>query len=102
MKNDFTFKRLSNSQNTLSFFWQDQSMCAQEGDTIASALISAGIQSNSQSLITGSPRGPFCMMGSCFECTVEVDGQILQACIEPIKEGMRVNSPRIEPIEESS
>lgn len=96
MKNDFMFKRFSNSQNKLTFFWQGQVLSAQEGDTIASALLAAGIRSNRQNPVSGNPRAPFCMMGSCFECMVEVDGQIIQACMELVNEGMRVKAPAIE------
>jgi D-hydroxyproline dehydrogenase subunit gamma len=44
-----------------------------------------------QTLLSGSPRAPFCMMGACFECLLEIDGIDNQrACQVEVKAGMRV------------
>lgn len=96
MKNDSMFKRQPNHQSELQFTWQGQALTAQDGDTIASALLAAGVRSTRQSPVSGDPRAPFCMMGSCFECMVEVDGQIIQACMEPVTEGLNVKAPLVE------
>ena len=38
-----------------------------------------------------APRAPFCMMGACFECLVEIDGRANQrACQVRVRGGMRV------------
>ena len=40
---------------------------------------------------TGERRAPFCMMGTCFECLVEIDGQPnRQACLTIVREGMDI------------
>jgi len=40
---------------------------------------------------TGAPRAPFCMMGICFECLIEIDGLVDQrACQLQIRAGMRL------------
>ena len=37
------------------------------------------------------PRAPYCMMGSCFECLVEIDGRSnRRACQVTVAPGMRV------------
>ena len=42
-------------------------------------------------ILSNSPRAPFCMMGVCFECLLEVDGIDNQrACQVEVKAGMRV------------
>jgi len=44
-----------------------------------------------QTLLSDSPRAPFCMMGICFECLLEIDGIDNQrACQVEVKAGMRV------------
>ncbi len=44
-----------------------------------------------QTLLSDSPRAPFCMMGVCFECLLEIDGVDNQrACQVEVKAGMRV------------
>ena len=35
-------------------------------------------------------RGPYCNMGVCFECVIEVDGALVQACMTPVRAGMHV------------
>lgn len=45
-----------------------------------------------QSVTLSQPRGIYCGMGVCFECTVMVDGRPARACITPVKEGMSVET----------
>jgi len=35
-------------------------------------------------------RGAFCFMGVCQECAIHVDGAIRQACLTPVRAGLRV------------
>jgi len=66
---------------------------AHEGDTIAAALLSAGIRSFRLSPKRKEPRSLYCGMGICFECLVTVDGvHAVRACITPVADGMRVET----------
>jgi predicted molibdopterin-dependent oxidoreductase YjgC len=41
--------------------------------------------------VSGSPRAPYCMMGVCFDCLMEIDGMPnRQACLVTVAEGMRI------------
>lgn len=61
--------------------------------TVAAALLASGKVRCRSSAVSGAPRGPFCMMGVCFECLVEVDGvPNVQACMARVAEGMRVRA----------
>ncbi|SEK10612.1 (2Fe-2S)-binding protein [Paraburkholderia diazotrophica] len=61
--------------------------------TVAAALLANGPMACRTSAVSGAPRGPFCMMGVCFECLVEIDGvPNVQACMTRVAEGMRVRS----------
>lgn len=63
----------------------------QAGDTVAAVLLAAGKRMFRRSAVAGEPRGPFCMMGVCFECLVEIDGvPNRQGCLIPVTEGMRI------------
>jgi predicted molibdopterin-dependent oxidoreductase YjgC len=63
------------------------------GDTVAAALISAGVLASRVSDVSGAPRAPYCMMGVCFECLVTVDGvSNRQGCLVPVKPGMRIDT----------
>ena len=64
---------------------------ARAGDTVAAALLAAGLTSTRTTPVSGSPRAPYCMMGVCFECLVTIDDVgNRQACLIPVSEGMRV------------
>ena len=64
---------------------------AREGDTVAVALLAAGIVAFRTTPAGGVPRGPFCLMGTCFDCAVEIDGRPnQQACVTRVATGMRI------------
>lgn len=64
---------------------------ARDGDTVAATLLAAGLADCRTTPVSGSARGPFCMMGVCFDCLVVIDGQPnQQGCMIPAREGMRV------------
>ena len=64
---------------------------ARAGDTVASALLAAGHHSFRRSQVSGSARGPYCMMGVCFDCLVTInDIPNWQACLIPVVDGMRI------------
>ena len=60
--------------------------------TAASAVLSVGMEATRSTPISAAPRAPYCMMGICFECLMEIDGvPNQQACLIPVAEGMRIN-----------
>lgn len=64
---------------------------AREGDSVAAALLAAGLAITRTTPVTGAPRGPYCMMGACFDCLAVIDGVASrQACLTPVREGLRV------------
>ncbi len=71
-------------------FLDGRPLQAQPGQTIAEVLLSAGVRTFRYSR-RGSPRGPFCTMGVCFECRMTVDGQPnVRTCMTPAVPGCRV------------
>jgi len=69
---------------------------AYPGETLAGALLAAGIGVFRTTFETGAERGQFCGMGVCYDCLVEVDGQpALRACMTPAAPGMAVTIPRL-------
>ena len=57
------------------------------------ALLAAGVTIFRHTPVSGAPRAPYCMMGACFECLVEIDGVVRQACMLEVSEGMRIARP---------
>jgi len=75
----------------ISFSFDGQPIAAVDGDSVAAALLKAGQRVLRASTVSGAPRGPFCMMGVCFECLIEVDGVTnRQACMVRASSGMVV------------
>ncbi len=60
------------------------------GANLAAALLAAGVPVFRHTPVSGAPRGPFCMMGACFDCLVEVDGVTRQACLLTVEEGLEI------------
>jgi D-hydroxyproline dehydrogenase subunit gamma len=68
---------------------------ARPGDTVAAALLAAGFGAFRSTGVSGAARGPYCMMGVCFDCLVAIDGVgSRQACLVPVRAGMRVETQR--------
>lgn len=62
------------------------------GETIAGALLAKG-QRAWRRTCQGEPRGLFCGIGICFDCTVTVDGlPNVRACLTPVADGMVVET----------
>ena len=67
---------------------------AHAGETLATVLLAEGITTFNVTK-SGKPRGPWCNMGTCFECQVKVslasgEWQWLRACMQTVEEGMHV------------
>jgi len=68
---------------------------ARAGDSVAAALLAAGALACRGTPASGASRGPYCLMGVCFECLVTIDGRAnQQACTIAIAPGMRVETQR--------
>lgn len=65
-------------------------MTCTEGQTVAGALLEQGYYRIRVSPVAGTPRGAFCMMGTCQECAIEIDGVIRRACQTLVAPGMKV------------
>ena len=61
------------------------------GETVAAAALIHGLRPFRTSAVSGAPRAPYCMMGVCFDCLVEIDGTPnRQACQVRVAEGMTI------------
>ena len=63
------------------------------GQSVAAALLTAGVRATRRTPVSGAPRAAYCMMGVCFDCLVVIDGQAnRQACMVSVRDGMRVET----------
>ena len=82
----------SNTINMVRIRFGEQEIMAAEGDSVAAALLAAGVKEFRSAVVSGQPRAPFCMIGNCFDCLLEIDGEPnRQSCRELVREDMQVN-----------
>jgi predicted molibdopterin-dependent oxidoreductase YjgC len=75
----------------LTIWFDGRSVSARSGDSVAVALLAGGVTTTRSTPVSGAPRGPYCMMGACFDGLAEVDGRAnVQTCMMPVRDGMRV------------
>lgn len=89
------FRRLelpvAEQSRELTITVEGRRVSARDGETVATALLNAGVVPFRRTPISEEPRAPLCLMGVCFECLVEVDGvQNVQACMVQVRGGMAI------------
>ncbi len=89
-----TFARLPDGPaEDITILFNGEAVRARSGDTVAAALIAAGHRITRTTPVSGTGRGPYCMMGACFECLVEIDGEPnRQGCMVQVRDGMRIDA----------
>ena len=77
---------------TVTIAFEGSPLCVPAGITVAAAVLGhAGKDYIHRSPVNGEKRAPFCFMGVCHECLMEIDGvPNRQACIVEVKEGMNI------------
>ena len=87
------FRRLEPHDASSTIYFDGRAIRCRSGESVAAALLSAGIERFRTTPVQGSSRMPYCMIGVCFDCLVEIDGQAdRQACLVPVADGMSVRS----------
>lgn len=90
------FKRAAGSLAAVAevgFFFDGVAMTARAGDSVAAALLANGVRVVRYTPQQGSGRGPYCMMGVCFDCLVTIDDAVnQQSCMIPVSQGMVVRT----------
>ena len=72
---------------------------ARSGQTLAAVMLANGHTTCQHSAKNGQPRGLYCGMGICWECTMVVDGQQnVRSCVTLVTPDMKVeiqNKPSV-------
>lgn len=80
---------------TIAVEVEDRTVLVAEGASAAAAVLAAGLPSLRDSAISGSGRGPYCLIGVCFDCLAEIDGAAnRQSCMVPARPGMKIRRQR--------
>jgi sarcosine oxidase subunit alpha len=68
---------------------------AYEGETVAAALMAAGIRTTNQTARGDEPRGVCCGIGLCYGCTMVIDGvPNTRTCQTLAQPGMRLETQK--------
>jgi len=87
------FRRLDDTGTAVTLKVDGKPIRARTGDTVAAAMLAAGLDHCRTTPVTGAPRAPYCLMGVCFDCLVTIDGVgSRQGCLVPVREGMAVET----------
>lgn len=85
------FRRITPEGEEFTFRFEERELVARAGESVAAALLAAGVTATRVSAVGGVARGPFCLMGVCFDCLAEVDGVgSVQTCMTEARPGMVV------------
>jgi D-hydroxyproline dehydrogenase subunit gamma len=91
------FKRLNEVERGLPIiiFIDGEPVNAFSGETLATAILTAGKDIMRKTILSGNSRGYYCGMGVCCECIVELeDGRRVKACQTVVEKGMKVKIPQ--------
>lgn len=87
------FRQLKKDQTDITIYINDQAVPAKTGELVAAVLLQQGIISCHKSP-KNDQRGPYCMMGVCFECIINFeDGRTEQACQVYAEDDLHVYLP---------
>ncbi len=79
------------SRKPITIFIDGIALDVEEGEPIAAILLRVAPFTNRATPVTGVSRAPFCLMGACFDCLVEIDGETsTRSCLVPAQAGMQV------------
>lgn len=88
------FRRLPEVPANVTIEVDGHPLDAAPGDSVAAALLAAGLLAFRSHAVGGDPRAPWCLIGHCHDCLLEIDGVPgRQSCLVEVREGMRVRRP---------
>ena len=77
--------------NTVTLSIEGREFRVPVGISVAAAVLLCGFNKVRNTPVTDSPRLPYCMMGICFDCLMNIDGvPNQQACQVEVRENMTI------------
>ena len=87
------FRQINGHNADITIFIDEKPTKAWIGETVAAVLLRENVYAV-HFAPNGEARGPYCMMGACFDCMVTLeDGQNEQACQIEVTEGLTIHLP---------
>lgn len=91
---------IEENENSVTIDFEGSRFCVPAGITVAAAVMGYAKEKYIRlSPASGEKRAPFCFMGVCHECLMEIDGVAnQQACIIEVRQGMKIKR-QVGPVE---
>ncbi|MCS5591526.1 MAG: (2Fe-2S)-binding protein [Gammaproteobacteria bacterium] len=81
----------SNQAELITIYFEGKPLNVPKDHNVATALLEAGIRSFRKTTLNNESRGPYCMMGVCFDCLTNINGlDNQQSCAIQVSEGMKI------------
>ena len=92
MSQDLREKNKYNRGKLVKIHFNDEELLAYEGENLAAALYATNKKTLRYSPKLKMPRGIFCLIGSCQECVLLINGRRNLACLTYVTENMSIQS----------
>ncbi len=92
MRTAFELLSRNAADPTVTVLFDGKEYILREGENLAAELLRIGVSVLRQTPVSGAPRGPFCMMGACYDCLIEHEGEKKQACQMNVFDGLEVST----------
>ncbi|WP_460368192.1 (2Fe-2S)-binding protein, partial [Actinocorallia lasiicapitis] len=80
---------------TFTFTFDGHDVPAEDGQTIAAALLASGVRTWRTTRLDARPRGLFCGIGACHDCLLTVNGTPhLRACLTEARPADHIHPDR--------
>ncbi len=78
-------------EQTITVYFDNVPLTARVGETVATCLLRAGVKYFRTTPASEAKRKPYCMIGNCFDCLVEINGVgNRQACMTIVQSDMKI------------
>jgi D-hydroxyproline dehydrogenase subunit gamma len=86
------FKKIDRpNSHFITIIFEGEKKSVPVGITVTAAVFLLGVKQTSVSSVSGSHRAPYCQMGVCFECLMEINNvPNQQGCLTYVEEGMEI------------
>ena len=85
------FRRVQKAEAGATVIVDGSPVAAMPGEPVAAVLLRTPTPHARIHPVSGAPRGPYCMMGVCHDCSAVVDGVgSTQTCLVAVRDGMVV------------
>lgn len=82
---------IPDNREKVTIYVGDKSISAYKGETVAAALLAAGVKVFRKTPKYHRPRGIFCAIGRCTDCALTIDGvPNVRSCVTEVSQGMKI------------